>query len=721
MAAKQSMSYGFESPISDELTSNSEYEDVSTIARIGQAEMQLCGKFQVFHQEILENFYRLAGHIYSAADLRKLGLEKRPNFEWNLFLPIILGLVGNFKGSIPSVDFIGESALEEQGAKLQKKLSDFFLFQANDIEYELAKAYLWSVVGRIGWLKTSWSYRKDPEGMVLVEWYDSLRLKFDTNWRRRDTSDMRYISDAGWYEASEIIDIYAKNNVGLRDEIYDKATLIVGESGMKKGKMRKMMLTWAERFLNSDLEYTGRKHGFDSFNDNLEYNYGGTWYNGDGRFKVVDWYEKRQQPIMKIIDMTTGKEEDITDQVKNEKLDPYTEKNWFDRDKLAGIRARFSQPIIKESWREVIWQTSVVPALNMKLFDAPQKIQSGYFKFIPVLCYDFHPDILETKAVMDNIVDPVSSYNLRRNTILTYIMKMTQGGWIAEQGAVKGFEDELISNEIVGLKKVADGALSGNRIQKMEPPIFPAALADEAQMEKEDTQIISGQSPNVQGRKESAKETGVLYNSRVQQASILQDWISDNAQYSLIITAINNHELARKYLTMPRTITIVGDENDPEWLQLNVKILDQVINDVSFGKYSIKISKQPYGKKAVENEFQKIMAINQWLQTLDPAFVDPNIALKMSGLTVKNEMINHIKGVQQQMMQDAQAKQQADQQQQVEDQKDKQVARQIGMNHSKLDLIKSLNELHKGTLENRNLADQVVTNDIMKKVFNKAS
>jgi len=713
------MTYGYEpSPITG---SKSEYEDVETIARIGSAEMSLIGKFEVFQQEVLQNFYRLAGHIYSAQDLRKLNLEKRPNFEWNLFLPIILSIVGNFKGQVPGLEFTGISPQDQQGADLHQTLSNYFLTQANDIEYEISKAFLWAVVGRIGWLKTSWSYLKDPDGMILIEWYDSLRIKFDTNWRKRDTSDMRYMSDSGFYEASEIIDIYAKNNHSLRDEIYEKARMIVGDSALKKGKMKKMLLTWAERFLNASLDYQGQKHGFDSFSDaDVAYNYGATWYNGDGRFKVIDWYEKRQQPIMTVTDLKTGLSQDITDLVKDKKRDSLSEKNWYDSQKLQQILQQYNEPKIREEWRDVIWQTSVVPALNLKLYDDMQKYQNGNFKFVPVLAHDFHPDILETKSVLDNIIDPVSSYNLRRNTMLTYVMKVTQGGWIAEQGAVKGFEDELMSNELVGLKKVADGAISYKRMIKLEPPVMPQGLLEESMLEKEDTNTISGQGPNMQGRKESAKETGKLYEQRVAQASLLQDWLNDNAQYALVMVAQNNLALAQKYLILPRVIPLLGDDSDPQWLQLNASIMGKLLNDVSFGRYRIKISKNPLGKKALELEFQKIMSMNQWLQQLDPSYVDPITTLEHSGINARFKMIAHIKNAQQQIQQQVQQKQQQDQaqqqQQQVQqqqDSKDNEDAKRMMMNNQKVDLLKKMNELHKSTMDNRQVADTAVADHIM--------
>lgn len=707
------------SPISKELISNSKYEDAATIARIGTAEMTLSSQFELFNQENLQNFYRLAGHIYSAADLAKLALEKRPNFEWNLFLPIVLAIVGDFKDSIPSVDFFGEGQLGERGANLHRILNNYYLYQANDIEYELAKAFLFAVVARIGWLKCNWSYKKDKKGMVEVEWYDSFRIKFDRNWRRRDTMDMRYMSDAGWYDVSELINAYAKNNIELRDEIYDKAMLIVGESALNKGRMRKMMQTWAETFLGgSGLAYQGAKHGYDSFNDAVNYNYNGTWYSGDGRFKCVDWYEKRQQPVMKITDLITQQSQDITDQVKKDRQNPFDESNWFDNDKLQQIRQQYQYPVIKETWEEIIWQVSVIPALNLKVYDEPMKVQNGYFKFIPILCYDFHPDIMETKSVVDSIVDPVSSYTMRRNTILTYLMKMGNGGWIAEQSAIKGHDDEFITNEIGALRTVADGALSGKKMMKDEPSQMPQGLMEDAQIEVSDIDKISGVPPAVRGIRESNKESGVLNRQRVSQSSVLQEWVSDNGQSSLLIVAVYLHSLAKRYLKMQRTLLIVNGEDDPFELELNVRVLDKIFNDVEFGEYVIKIAKQPAGRAATEQEFQKVMATNEWLaKNFGPDYVDPKIALKLSGLSVKNEMISHIKQVEQQK-----ATAMADQQQQVQSmtdqqQKDADLQRMVQMNQAKLGLAKGLNDLHKSTLENRELSDRIASQSIMNKLF----
>lgn len=687
--------------------SRSKYENPGIVARIGSAEMDLASKFTTFHQDVLSNFYRLAGHIYSGADLRKLKLENRPDFEWNLFLPIILSIVGNFKAAIPGVDFYGITPDDHKGATLQKALNEYGLNIANDISYELSKAFLYAVVGKIGWLKTTWGYSDDPEGMAEIRWYDSLRLKFDVNWQRRDTKDLRFMSDAGWYEANEIIQMYAKKDPSLRDEIYEKATLIVGESALKSGKMKKMMLTWAERFLNTSLDYQGRKHGYDQYTNDINYQFGGTWYRGDGRFKVVDWYEKRLEPRMEILDLDTGKKDDITDDVAvQDKEKRYERDEWFDRDKLMLVKERYSTPKITQVWDEVIWQTSIVPALNLVLHDDKQKYQSGYFKFVPVLCFDFHPDVMEYKSIMDHIVDPVSSYNLRRNTMLTYLMKMANGGYLAEQGAVKGFEDELLSNEIGGLKKVQDGALTQKKIIPIAPAPYPEGLSRFNEEEKSDLQMISGSTPNVRGQQEISQESGVLFEQKVQQADIMQEWISDNAQAALVITSKNLIAMYQRFMTMPRMIMLLRDDTDPYWIELNKFYLGQILNNVSYGRYNVRVSKQPYGRYARDKEYQKQMQMDQYLvSTFGAQFVDPRISIELSGLSSAQKMIQHINQVMGDMQ--MQMKEAELMQSQMDD---------ITRQRSQLELIQMVQGLESNVLNNRNTSADY-SNKMMEREF----
>lgn len=615
-----------------------EYEDLNTIGRITQAELMLDSKFSAFFREMANNFYLAMGYIYSQQDLNKLIREKRPTFQYNLFLPIITRILGGFKNSIIGVDFIPKNPQDFELSSVLKSVNDFILYQANDIEYEISKAFAYAIIGRIGWIKQDYIYSEEfPDGMVDIKFYDPFRIKFDTNTTRRDLRDCNYLSDTGWYSIEDIVNIYANKDDDLRELIIERAKIILGESSLEKYK--RLIKTWAEKLFDSVFSYQGENKGYDvgrlrNLNELVDKN--------EGMFKVIDWYEKRLVKSMFLHDLDTDKEYDISHYIR--KSSDYLSNEWYDQDKLNIITSQFANYRLIERTINKIFQVSVLPALNIKLYDGEFYLSN--FKFVPIFCYDLHPDILETKSVIDMIKDPVRSANHRRNTMLTYITRVAHGGWIAEETAVKGYLDELNSNEIAGVKIVRDGSLSQGRIQPIQIPQFPTAL-DKLQIEDmEFVKLISGVRDNALASSESSRESGILFREKVLQSELIQEWISDNGQSALIHISKNNLEMIQKFFTEERLIRIINPENNEvTFLPINQRTEFGIINDVSKGKFDVIVSKTPYGKAQKETEFNKLIQVMQLLASINPAYVDPIILLKASGLRNTNELIAHIQRI----------------------------------------------------------------------------
>jgi len=629
------------------------YEDIEAVARISSGDIQLTSDFELWQQEVLQNFYRLTGRILNEADRQKLIRERRPHFEWNLYHPILLQIASNFRNSIPGLEVIGITEGDHKTADLQKKLNEFHLYQANDIEYELAKAFLWSLAARISWLYQDYTFSdpKYPEGKILINHYESLKIKFDPNWTRRDVQDMNFMDNTRWLSPEEITNIYAKNKPDMREEVEEKSITILGYSSADQNNMKKMIATWAERVFNMVLpSYSGEDRGYDADDSNFMYNLSGQWYNNRGKFYVIDWYERRATPTMEILDVMTGQTKDVTDQVRRKDVPGYyAGRDWFDQNILQQVKAQFGQPYIIESRPNKIWQTTVCPALNMKLYDNLQNIQNGYFKFIPVLCFDFHPNIMETKSVIDLIKGPVQSANLRRNTMLTYLMRAAHGGYLAEEGYVKAYMQDFLKNEIGGVKRVKDGGLSQGRIKEITVPPFPASLDRFVEEEVNAIKEISGSTDNTRGKEQTGSENASLYSQRVQQAEQMQEWISSNAQSSLLIIGYNNIALQQKYMKYPRTVLLLQDETDPYWLQINQRALDQIMNDVTVGSYTLRLSKVPYGRKAKDMEYQKVLEFYTMQSKLAPQYINWRLLAKLSGVSVYKEIIKYMDEIDGQM------------------------------------------------------------------------
>lgn len=654
-------------------SATSEYEDLEAIMRISLIDTQLTDEFSAFQNEQLQNFYLAQGYIFSAQDLAKLIKEKRPHFQSNYFNPKVLALAGNFVDNMPGFDVNGVEEGDHQKAMMFQALNDYINNTANSLEYELAKAYIFAIIGRISWINQYYSYdHGDRKGNVLLEAYTPF-LKFDTSLTDlRELKDCNFIDDDAWYSPEEIIKTYARKKPDLRSKIDEISEALLGNSTSKK----QMLATWAERMHNMAVEYGGEVKGFDEATRLVD-KYG-TWINSRGKFKVVDFYERRDVPVMIFHDWKKRKEYDYSDIIRKKDYG----RDWFDNDKLQLLRQNLGDGIngkFEEDTDSIIYQTSIAPGMNLKLYDAPQQLGNGNFKFSMISCYDFHPNTLETKSVIDHIKDPVRNANLRDNTNLTYLMRVAHGGLMAEESAIKGKETalKLSQSTIGGIDVLNNGAISGGKIKEKTVPAVNQGVERYQMMKLEEIDTISGVGLNSVGQKESQNESGKLFNARVQQSDVMQAWVVKNALNTGLQISKNNLWFVQNFMKEERSFRILQDFGDPYWLTINKRVLGQVINDVTTGQFDIKISTTPIGKTAKEIDAQKGMQLIEILMKLNPLFIDPKEVVKLSTVSNRAAWMRRIEMV------EGQIEQQAQQQTAVEEQQTAAVEEENLLNFAK--------------------------------------
>jgi hypothetical protein len=597
---------------------SNEFEDLHSIIRISSLSVQLEQQFKTFFNEQLQNFALATGKILSTADLNKLTNERRPNFQINLFHPLLLQVAGNFKGNMPGIEFSGRNRDDHERATMFNDLNNYILYTGNDIVYEMAKAYIASQIGRISWIKQEHTYDNDDEGMVDIRYYNKF-LKFDARVDERRFEHCNFILDETWLYPEELITTYAKKNPKLAAEIDNQAKMLLGTDA----RSRKLILSWAERLMNLTIDYSGETVGYDSMR--VAYDLNGDYHTPDGRFRAIDMYERRMVNKMKIYDRLAGYEYDITDMVKTKDFG----RDWFDKDKLQVVTSRMAdpEPYIEESAESKIYQTSVIPGMNIKAFDGLQQLQNKNFKFTACLAYDWHPDILQMKSMIDMVKDSVKSYNHRDNTNLTYLMRSAHGGAYIEKKYTRGLEDQMNKSKIAGFTVVGDGAISKKGIMERGVPSVNASVERYQLLKKEEVEQISGVTPNARGLQESAGEPAKLFQSKVLQSEVMQEWASENAQAALLQICKNNLFYIQNFFTEERTFKIMNEQDNPYWLTVNKKIGDEVLNNTTVGKYDVVISKTPYGRMAKEQNKGKMLEMINILATLNPAFVDPKAVI----------------------------------------------------------------------------------------------
>jgi hypothetical protein len=410
-------------------------QNTEKVSQIILADSQSNRLFDDWKVEGMRNLRMLRGSILSTTDKTKLRNEGRPDFEYNLLLPLILQLGGNFKKSQSKLEAYPVTPDDQHITDIINPVLDYCLYQANDLPREMAKAYIDALVCRFGWVTQDWSYKKDDLGMLWLRKYDWRRMKFDPNFSEPDMSDASWIMDVGYYTPEELQMMFAVHNPELWDSIDGMSKVFLGEDTIKKGKIASFL----DRFTGILKDYAGDAVGYDyrSEKDDKYLEDTNLWNERTGTFRTVEFHERRAE-VRWIMTDIMGMETDITDQINGG-----MGYNDYDDEKMQMVTQQYNSQNIHREMKNMMYECTVVPAFNKVLQERPYDVQKNMFKYTPVTCFDFGSEPLEFKSYVDHLKDPLSSYNLRRNTILTILMRSAHSEVWYEEDALGKYEDDL--------------------------------------------------------------------------------------------------------------------------------------------------------------------------------------------------------------------------------------------------------------------------------------
>jgi energy-coupling factor transporter ATP-binding protein EcfA2 len=516
-----------------------------------------------------------------------------------------------------------------------------------------------------------WSYVNDAEGMIDISCWDPFRVMWEPGFRRRDLKDCNYLINRGWYSPEEIRNMYALDKDDLYDEITEKAKMYLGTTRDRERKL----IPYIERTFGPHLSgYQGKDQGYDEVTllvDGMLYN-NGNYFDGQASlFKVIEFHERRQEKKTILYDPNSNNRWDVTKAVQSD-----TKNGVADRSKVVALRDRMMErgndAIVTTQVINQIYQTAVCPSFNLVLYDEPYAVQNGLFKLTPVFCFDFGQESMDWKSYVDHLIDPVSGYNLKMNTLTTYLQKATTHETWAEEDALGEHEDAFLENKIGALKYIKTGKL--DKVKQIMPAGLPPGITQGAEIDKTLLKEISGVRDNALGTQESSSESGKLYNSRVAQSDILQTLVQDNAVLQMKVIGEVTKDNILHYMEPDRVIRMVGDEGNPYWLELNqeavrklfydkesgeITNVEEIPGNVLAGKYDIVLSKAPFGEAAKQREFDEMMMLTNVALTMNrPDYVKFEYLIKNSRLRVKDDWIIHVNEADGMMQQQQQAMQQ---------------------------------------------------------------
>ena len=588
--------------------------DIKKIQEIISIYNSLYTTFKPIFDEMNYNYNMIVSkNQWSKDDKAELDSQGRPAKAYNLLSNVVKHFSSIEGGTRKGIMAAPRNSDDVEMSTVVTKILDTLNYNVR-FNPTRSRALIDAIIAKWGWIRTAWSYEDDPLGMLAVEAINPMQIMFQIGYSDITLKKCQYVLYTPDLTLDQIVNQYCASDSETLKNVLEKSQSFFASVDHQDDK--KFISTALKTLINT----VGRVIT-SGFSDETNQTLGNTqWFDPfTGKFKILELHERRTARRMMMYDASANKNMDVTDQVVGE--DGFIE----DPQKIKQLLAKYpnaEQP--RWELQKGIWITTVIPALNIKAYDAPYAVQNGNFMFTPVFCYDFHADMSQTQSVIDELIDPQSDYNKRRSTMLEMLVRFSSVGYVVEDGVLDGFESDWETKKIGTFKRVKRGML--DRIKPEQYPHIPPELFRDAEESKLLIEYISNTPKSTRGISEGSNEPASLFAQKHDVATQMIQHIYDNLDEAIQQVGQNEWDNVQKFMTMPRILRITDDfdkhnfieVNKPEVAIENGQVVKKVLNDLSVGKFDIVISQTPYGPTARELEFIKLVDLMKFAIEVSP-------------------------------------------------------------------------------------------------------
>jgi len=593
---------------------NFKIRDDDTVYDMMRMYNNLSSQFEPLHAEMTKNYDFTVGELQWEKEVKeKLKEERRPANSYNLIRTILNVIIAielqNRKQMIAKPKGEGDNEL----AQVVTEVMLHYLRNTN-FDYHRTKVFLDSIVAKFGVYHVGWKYDNDPLGELFVESIDPREIMFEPNYADPLWSKASYLFRKHSMTIEEILNIYALNDTELQDEILKEASAFFEKDEDKKKKWISKKL----KALFSAVYETAT--GFSTTNDNLFKNYLQWWDPATGKFDILELHEQRTERRLIIYDTQTERTYDITEITKEENGFK------FDNEKIQLIKEQYQingEPRIELENRRYL--TTVIPTFNIKVNEQPYPFNSKYYVYIPQYCYDYHSDPLKAQSIIDDLKDPQAHFNKAQSLKLELLARYVNKGWIVDENAIDGFEEDWTSERIAPYRRVRAGYLNAIKPEEGQT-ISPDLIRDPIETQQL-MKVISNADDEIRGQKSSDVKSGRHFIAKEQQQTRSFSYIFNNVDNSAKAVCELAVNFIQHYVTTQRIYRITSgkepyeiivNQSQYEYDANEGKIIEKVKNDLTIGEYDIEISNTPYSSNAKEIEYAKLIDLFEATININP-------------------------------------------------------------------------------------------------------
>lgn len=580
--------------------------------------------FQPFVDELTKLFdFTVASLQWDPAVRAKLREERRPAFSYNIIRTILNVIFSIDRDNRKKGKATPRTGGDNELANVITQTLDYYMYKAKFSKAQ-QKVFMDKIVARLGVYHVGWKYEgtEDDQGSLFVESADPREFIFEPLYNDPLWERSSFIMRKHKLSFEEILNQFALNDTEMEEAIREEASIFYEQgSGKDKWISKKV-----KAFLSAVYETTTSNPS--------SYNNQGIWYdNNSGKFDVLELHEKRTERRIyvpqdnKIIDLTEAYWSDY--RVLNEGKEPDGIR--FNNEIIDRVKERYG--LVGEARADLMPRrhvTIVIPTFMMKVSEQAYPVDSKYYVYIPDYCYDFHADPLKVQSVMDDLMDPQADFNKARSLMLELLGRYANKGWIMDENAIAGLEEDWKSNRIAPYKRVRAGYIG-----MIKPEEGQVISPDLIRMQGETQQlmkVISNADDELRGNRSTGVTSGKHFEAKEQRQVKSYSYIlenRDNAQkavYELSLDFVQTYVTTQTIVRITQDVSdqVEGDApsevvvNQSEYTMENGQIAEKVLNDLDAEKYDIEIDDEPYSGSAQEERKQELGEIYNAAAAINP-------------------------------------------------------------------------------------------------------
>lgn len=574
----------------------------------------ISSQFQNFYDEQTNLFDFTVGALQWDRQVRAaLRKENRPANSYNLIRTILNVIFSVERDNRKKGKASPRTGGDNELALAITQTLDYYLYHSG-FDIAQKRVFMDSIIARVGVYHLGWRYdgSEDDRGKLFVDSIDPREIMAEPYYNDPLWERSGFLFRKHQLSLEEILNTFALNDQEMQNEIMKEASIFF-EKDSKRSK-------WVSQKLKSLFSAvyetaTGVSSGTE---DTLFKNYLQWWDPRTGKFDVLELHEKRMERRLVVPDSGRRKVLDITETyagehfaLNNKRHDGFT----FEPEIINRIKDRYNiTGGARTELMEKRFQTAVIPTFNLKVSQQPYPIKSKNYVYIPQQCYDFHADPLKVQSIMDDLIDPQADFNKSKSLILELLGRYANKGWIMDENAISGLEEDWENNKIAPYRRVRAGYI--NMIKPEEGQTINPDLVRMPLEMQQLMKVITNADDEIRGTRSSDVKSGKHFIAKEERQAKSFTYIlenRDNAQRAVYEMAL---EFVQHYVTTQQVLRITSDTGNQkgETLEINKSVFsiengqiqERVINDIDAVKYDIEITDEPFSATAKENREKKL-------------------------------------------------------------------------------------------------------------------